>query len=374
MITERQFAPNRFQHCSTISAGPPGSGTFFAYYTGFAEMHHTQHVRIHWFSEDGREATPVDLPDYTGNPILFETQEGTRIIYSKFQKFPKNRVEWWQYCSTWNSSLTINWKPSGPEIIVGAPERITIDEGINPAPPQGLGYLARCNPIWYDSGYMLPLYRENAPHFHGTVLWSKNGIDWEYRGTIGQGIRCIQPTIFDNGDGKLCALLRNFNRVEGQKTLFSQSVDGGKTWSDPIDSPYYNANNSILAVKCKRQNLIIWSNDPRGRNDISLSTFDMKDPILIAKLDSYGSYPSACVSGNTLHIAYTAKPNPLKTPDVKSVVKWKQYDLGAVLTSANRKNIIWQKPQNFSPPSSASSSWRAVPPRNSQNPGNPSTD
>lgn len=368
MITERQFAPNRFQHCSTISKGPPGAGTFLAYYTGDAEMHKTQHVRIHWFSDEGREADPVDLGDYTGNPVLLETIQGTRLIYSKFETLVPNRIEWWQHCSLWNSSLDVQWINGKPNIIVGAPKQIIIDEPSGDKPPVGLGFLPRCNPIWSPSGgYLLPLYREHAPNFHGTIAFSKNGIDWEYRGTIGRGVRCIQPTIFYQ-DGKLIALLRKFSRGAEPFAYYSESMDDGKTWSEVIQSPYLNANNSILAVSSETK-LIVWNNDPMGRTKISLGTFSLDKPRLITQLDGYGSYPSACVDRDTLHITYTAQPNYLQTPGVKTVVKWKQYNLKAVLNAA-RKDTAWSSlSQNYSSPESSSSVWRAVPPKNSQNPG-----
>jgi len=378
MIIERQFAPNRFQHCSTISKGPPGSGTFLAYYTGDAEMHKTQHVRIHWFSENNSEAQPIDLGDYTGNPILIETVQGTRIIYSKFEPLVPNRIEWWQHCSLWSRNLDVSWRHGKPEIVVGAPLQIVFEEdGDEEKPPAGLGYLPRCHPIWYKDGFLLPLYREHNPHHHGVVLYSKDGIDWEYRGSIGKGTRCIQPTIwYDKKADKLRSLLRRFSRAGQPYAYYSESSDGGRTWMDLHSSPYLNANNSILAINNNRNEpLIIWNNDPMGRDKISLSTFGTKNgpkPYLIAQLDGYGSYPSACIDKDTLHIVYTAKPNPLKTPGVKSVIKYKQYDLEAVLR-AGRKDTTWPGfSQIYSSQHSSSSQWRAVSPKTSQKPGDPS--
>ena len=346
-------------------------------------MHKSQHVRVHWFSDDGLEAEPIDLGDYTGNPILLETQMGTRLIYSKFETLVPNRIEWWQHCSLWNSSLDIQWKNGEPTIVVGAPKQIVFEEpekvtdflgkevqlGDNPS--KGLGYLPRCHPIWCGDGYLLPLYRENAPHFHGTILYSKDGIDWNYRGTVGAGTRCIQPTIFYD-KGRLICLMRNFNRSPSQFAYYAESKDHGKTWREVKKSPYLNYNNSILGITCKTQNFVVWNNDPMGRDKISLATFDMEKPQLIAQLDGYGSYPSACVDKDTLHIVYTAKPNPLKNPGVKSVIKWKQYNLEAVLR-AGRKDTAWSGfSQIYSSPSSSSSPWRAVPPKNSPSPGDPS--
>lgn len=381
MITERQFAPNRFQHCATISKGPPGSGTFLAYYTGHTEMHRTQHVRVHWFSENGQEAQPIDLEEYTGNPVLLETLEGTKLIYSKFEVLTPRRVEWWQWCSLWNCSVDIKWIHGTPKIILGTPEQIVFEEPCDTetATPKGLGYLGRCNPIvCKDGGYLLPLYREHAPHFHGTILWSNDGVKWEYRSTVGKGKRCIQPTIFYNDD-KLVCLLRNFSRSVEPYAYYSESLDHGKSWSKVTKAPYYNANNSITGINLQNLstnclNLVVWNNDPTGRNKITLGTFE-ETPQPIALLDGYGSYPSTCLEHNSknskLHIVYTTVPNPLKTPNVKTVIRWKQYNLEAVL-EAGRKHNVWPNSSQNSSSSQASSPWGAVPPKNSLKPGDPS--
>jgi hypothetical protein len=351
MITEQQFASNSFQHCSTISSGPPGSGTFLAYYTGDAECHPTQHVEICWFDENGVPANPVQLEALTGNPILVETIQVTFIIYSKFEDTSGPRMEWWQHCSLWVSSLDVKWNyppiyglPK-PQITVGAPKQIIIEEpGDEPKPPTGLGYLPRCHPTWTPDGYLLPLYREHAPHFHGVILHSTNGLDWKYRGSIGKGeAPCIQPTIWRNQkDNKLCSLSRHFSRSGKLLAYYSESADEGTTWSPLTYSKYDNCNNSIVAINgSKDQTLVVWNQDPAGRNNISLGSFDLKNPQLISTLDGHGSYPSICINGKFLKIAYTAKANPLKMPKVRTIIKVKTYNLEAVIKSC-RKDTTWE--------------------------------
>jgi hypothetical protein len=286
------------------------------------------------------------MGDYTGNPILIETKAGTRLIYSKFENLTPNRIEWWQYCSLWSRSLDIIWLKGGlPQIQLGLPHQILVDEpGDEPNPPEGLGYLARCHPIWTSDGYLLPLYREHAPHFHGVILHSKNGVDWEYRGSIGKGeAPSIQPTIwYDRESNTHRALLRNFARSGKLMAYYSESSDEGATWSKLQHSKFYNANNSILALKgSKDQTLVVWNNDPTGRNNISLSAFDNEKPRLISKLDGYGSYPSACIDNGQLKIAYTVKANPLKTPGVRTAIKVKTYNLEAVIRSC-RRDTAWE--------------------------------
>jgi hypothetical protein len=172
----------------------------------------------------------------------------------------------------------------------------------------------------------------------------------------------------DDKNNKICALLRRFSRSPKQLAYYSESTDDGHTWSKVVDSPYYNANNSILCVN-RHAPLVIWNNDPGGRENISLGTFSLTKPQLIAKIDGYGSYPAACVDKDTLHVVYTGTPNPLKTPGVKMTIKYKQYNLEAVVR-AGRKDRSWQGfSQIRSQQSSPSSPWRVVPPKNSPSPG-----
>ena len=204
----------------------------------------------------------------------------------------------------------------------------------------GLGYLPRCHPIRLpnNSGFLLPLYRENAPHFHGVILHSYDGTSWTYRGSIGKGINCIQPTIWVQNH-KICALLRKFSRDNKPYAYYSESTDMGKTWSQLELTKYYNANNSILAINCPdainrtTNTLVIWNDDQEGRNNISLGTFDKTNAWKIAMIDSYGSYPAACVHNGNLHITYTAKSNPFKTPHAILAIKHKQYNLKSLMRS-----------------------------------------
>lgn len=343
MIIERQIAPDYFQHCSTISAGPPGSGLFVAYYTGSAECHDSQHVEIQWFDEDGTASEVKQLESLTGNPILVQTLSDAYIIYSKFENKVRNRIEWWQHCSLWAAKLDVWWGASSPEISVGVPKQIFVDEPGDGLPPKGLGYLPRCNPIWVVAEdkllYLLPVYREHSPNFHGVILQSEDGYNWSYRGSIGKLEKpSIQPTIWhDAKNNKICALLRNFSRNLGQYAYYSESYDFGKTWTKLKPSKYYNANNSILAISnhAKEKPLIIWNNDPTGRDKLSVGLFDEQNPTTVIQLDNYGSYPAACIQNDRLLVSYTTRANPLKAPNAKYVIKIKEYDLKAVFKTAN---------------------------------------
>lgn len=336
---ERQYYPNKFQHCPTLSS--TNEGIFTAFYTGLGECHQSQHVQINYVDNTGTAAKSIDLEELTGNPIIFKSLNGHKIIYSKFENLTPNRITWWQYCSLWVRNLDVKWIKNEPKIVAGEKKQLIFEEPWSEnKPPCGLGYLPRCNPIYTPDGFLLPLYREHDPEHYGIILHSTTGEIWTYRSNIGKGTRCIQPTLwYDKANNKTCALLRKFTKGGVPYAYYSESNDFGKTWAPLTYSKYYNANNSILFVD-HDDPLVIWNNDSQGRDKISLGTFDKKEPYLIAQLDGYGSYPAACIHNKELHIAYTTKSNMLKTPGVKTVIRHKVYDLEAVI-HAGRKDMTW---------------------------------
>lgn len=291
-----------------------------AFYSGNAECDRSQQVWIFYNDENNKSYEPVKLENLTGNPVFLTHNNTTKIIYSKFEQLVPKRVEWWQHCSLWVRNVDIQ----NGAIRVGNPTPLSTKKG-----PLETGFLPRCNPIKTIDGYLLPLYRERGPYdFYGAIFHSTDAVTWTLRGTIGEdkSTPCIQPTLWSR-DGEIHALLRNFSRDGRRQALYSKSKDNGKTWEKLTDSVFSNANNSILAIDHKDQVLIVWNNDPIGRNNITLGTLEGKT---VTKLDYYGSYPAACIDNGKLHITWTAQANRLKFPYAKSVIKHVEYNLNAI--------------------------------------------
>jgi len=334
---DRYYTPERFQHCSTICSFK--GGTLVSFYAGERECHNSQRVMLFWNKLDGSQTPIHELESLSGNPILIANArwDKAKIVYSEFTKFPANLAAWWQHCKLWVREVSL----VNGDLVISDRKPVIVEEPFEGQPPDGTGYLPRCHPIQFGDETLLPLYREHEPNHHGVIMASKNGIDWEYRGSIGRGVRCIQPTIWNDNGKKLCALLRNFNRGYGQKAYYSESVDSGKTWSDPIESQFYNANNSILALECydsenlKTETLFVWNDDPKGRDKICLGD---KNRALI-QLDSYGSYPAACLSQGKIHVTYTAKANLYKFPHARLVIKHKVFDTQRLILESRRFRI-----------------------------------
>lgn len=337
MISQTQFfAPSRFNHCSAIASHK--EGTMLAFYSGPAECDPQQKVYIFFTDKTGKTHDPIYIEENTGNPVFLTHRVGLRLIYSKFEKFmPDRRVAQWQHCSLWIRDLYFDEKSN--EIKISEPQPLDWNELDDEGNLTDMtGYLPRCNPITCATGYLLPLYRERQPHYHGVILHSEDGMKWTLQGKIGEELRCMQPTLWYQ-DGKVHALLRNYNFTGERYAYYSTSENNGKTWSEPTKSNFLNANNSILAIDIpnkearRKEIVIVWNDDISGRSDITLGT-TKGHPLTV--IDGYGSYPSACITKNKIFIAYTAKADLLQFPYARTVIKVVQYDLNTTARAATK--------------------------------------
>jgi len=326
---EVQYSLERFNHAAAICTSPSQDNRLLiAFYTGELECHSSQRVVIYRYDE-GKIEGPIELEFYTGNPVLFKSQHFAYIIYTKFEKFPNNRAHWWQHCSIWQRKIDID------SLTLGEAKQIVFDEPLE-IEDKSLGYVPRCNVIQDQNGnFLLPLYREHYPHFHGVILKSTHGTNWKYLGQIGADDKAqvIQPTLWLDGS-KICSYSRNFKPRHKPYAYYAESLDMGKTWSPLVlDDRYLNCNNSILALS-NGDPLVVWNNDSYGRRNPTLGY--MGSPII--QLDSQGSYPAACWGNdNKLHICYTTKAHPYKHPDCRKIIKHKQFDAKAIL---QRKELL----------------------------------
>lgn len=349
---ETQYAAGSFNHCATITPllDKPGE-TLVAFYTGSAECHESQKVILIW-NQRGQIKWETTLEPLTGNPVLFNTATGPTIIYSKFEKLVSKRVEWWQWCSLWQRKISIK----NNILLCSDPVQIKVPEDyrIPPAPASGLGYVGRCAPIFHpEFGYLLPLYRENNPEYHGVVLHSKDGHSWNYHSVIGfnEPLAMIQPSLWYERKGNswvINAYGRNFNpalrRASQPYVLTSSCGVASKQWlSVQYSHTYLNYNNSIatLTPADGGEPLAVWNADSDGRNDLTLGYCGHP----IALLDGYGSYPSITYENDTIHVVYTTRCSPLQLPNCHNVIKHKQFDANSVIAQAK---LIQKQKQKYS--------------------------
>lgn len=349
MITEYTYAPNRFQHAAAVcplneplqNYGPQKTGILVAFYTGKTECHETQHVELAFNGQIFEELEPL-----TGNPVLFQIKPNEAVlVYSKFEEFPANRVRWWQHCSLWVRKI---YTASDGMPIVGDPKQIfvTQDDAL-----VGQGFLTRCHPVEAvlpgetEAKWCLPIYHERDPSFHGGLLVSSDGLEWNTHSFIGHDstdrnerpIRCIQPTVWVDETNKLHALLRNFNRPSSQPRRAYHSVlaPNGK-WTPIRESLLYNANNSLVTLNHGKRTFVLWNHDPQGRNNLCLGQMDKSGLNIsnfggnILRVAGYGHYPAMCIKDNELHVVFTTQSSFAEAFHSKSCIKHRVFSLESI--------------------------------------------
>lgn len=281
---------SKFNHCSSVC--PLSTGSLLAWYSGSGECRDDQSVHLIFIRKGVSEI--VRIGDKTGNPILWSTNDGHAILlYSKFEdtRTIYRIVDRWKHCSLWIQHVEYH---NGIQLL-GDPIKVA-------EPADHL--LARCNPIAFDGRLLIPLYDEvNA---EGVIAeFRKDSI--EFIGRIGEYM--IQPTLWVEGD-KICSLSRNF-KSQKINAQYSQSLDGGKTWSNPISTKILNNNNSLHVLNFDGLNYLIW-NDTGGkhRSNLSIGEIISEDKTIsvnkIEMIGQYGSYPSMAIANERLVFSFTA--------------------------------------------------------------------
>lgn len=286
----------KFNHCSSVC--PLSTGVLLAWYAGDGECQDNQSVYL-MIVQKGRKSNFVRIGDKTGNPVVLPIDKNNAmLLYSRFEEtkedgssFPIRRlVDRWKYCSLWLQKVSY----SGGIKLVNDPICIVNAE-------QHL--LGRCNPIYYEGNMLIPLYDEVKAE---GVIASYDG-EFKLLGRIGNNM--IQPTIWTYGSA-IYSVSRNF-RSTNRFARSSISLDGGRTWSDPMASRFPNTNSSVHAMNINNNTYIIWNNTTTvRRKNLTLGTVVYNSGGLgykiIDGISVDGSYPSMCQTyGGKLVFTYT---------------------------------------------------------------------
>jgi predicted neuraminidase len=188
------------------------------------------------------------------------------------------------------------------------------------------GMMVRNKPIVLETGeYMLPVYLEtgNDPENVGPDSTSRFLIlnaktkQWEERGIIRSKKGNIQPGVVQVSNNHLIAYCRRgggYGKVSDGWTVRSESQDGGKTWSEGVDSKFRNPNSAIDLLKLKSGNLLLIFNDSvSSRTPLvaALSkdgdkSWPFQRNIAAEPKQSY-AYPSAVQTPDgKIHVVYTS--------------------------------------------------------------------
>lgn len=261
-----------------------------AWYSGSAECRDDQSVYLLYIDENSSPA-PVRLGDKTGNPVVWQTGADTAtLLWSRFEDVPVSSiVDRWKHCSLWVQQI----KLENGQVVLGKSQ---------PLASKNEHLLGRCNPIWYNGGMLLPLYNELDRY---GIIYKGDGWDFQRLGIIGKDM--IQPTIWRTGD-KIGSLSRNFgnNKLYAQ---YSESEDGGLSWTDPVDSSLLNNNSSVHVVDAFDEMLVLWNNTASTtRTHMTLGRLNglAASGIKVVGL-AHGAYPSMCFADDWLHFSFTRR-------------------------------------------------------------------
>ncbi len=187
------------------------------------------------------------------------------------------------------------------------------------------GWMVRGKPIVLASGeWLLPLYqetgtdRERVPPDTASVflLHDPRTGKWTPGGRIRSKNGNLQPAPVEVAPGRLIAFCRRgggYGAAERGFIVRAESRDGGRTWSQGVDSEFPNPNSAVDLIKLSSGGLLLVYNDSMTERSplvAALSTDGGKTfprrLTLAAGKDSY-AYPSAAQAADgTIQVVYTS--------------------------------------------------------------------
>lgn len=180
------------------------------------------------------------------------------------------------------------------------------------------GSMARGQPIVLNNGdYLLPLYHETGEDKEMTasdtmsyfMRYNPKSKKWTETGRIRSKNGNLQAQVVQMTDDYLIAYIRrggDFLPTEHGYTLRSESRDGGRTWSEAVDSQFKNPNSAVDFIRLKNGHLLLVYND----------SMNERTPLTVAiSMDGDKTWPhSRDIAGGDNDLAY---PYAIQTRDGK---------------------------------------------------------
>ena len=255
-----------------------------------------------WLSrrENGVWSTPVSVPTAVPvqhwNPVLFQTDDETVTLFYKIGK----PIDVWQTMVIRSTDGGRTW--TAPEELVAG------DESGGRGPVKN-------KPILTSDGRILA----PASTEHGTC-WrcfvdEFDGNRWIKHPDFpvdGEDVGVIQPTLWEDADGKFHALMRS----NQGKIYRADSADGGRTFGTCYATDLPNNNSGLDAVMTEGGTLVLVCNPveknwgPRSPLSVFVSTDNGEtfDKALDLETEQGEfSYPAIVADGNHVSITYTYK-------------------------------------------------------------------
>lgn len=297
-------------------------------------------------SEDGAKTwsepiTAIDTPgQFDGDPSLII--DGKRILVIPSTVVPPNKItksEVWMTVSeddgqSWSKPVEIK---TGFKYFVGK-------RHIGLKLKDGTLVMPASYDIWAERG--TPAKTEGEMDLKAGVLLSKDGgATWSPHIDLHLFVPkvtpfstggVVEPAIVELANGELYMLLRT-----GTEYLYeSRSSDGGKTWSEPVQSKLqgHNTPASLWRLDGVPNEIIaIWNNSPRNRYPLSVA--------ISADGAKTWSQPRDVARSDKLQISY---PGITQDTDGNFVAVWQEQladGAGRAIRSArfNRAWVLWEK-------------------------------
>ena len=249
--------PGDYKHPASFDVLDNGD-LYLAYYGGGGEYVGDSCVwgmrKAAGSSEWTKPAVIADTPFHTeGNPVIWQAPDGVLWLF-----YVQNYGDTWSdsrvkgkiskdHGQTWSDSFMVAWEK---------------------------GMMVRNYPVEMDDGhFLLPVYRETG-HDREIVGSDTVSLVLDYDPTNHTWTPSTQPIVSPQGNlqpavvrlegDHLIAYCRRgggYDPCDNCYTLFSESKDGGKTWSPAVNTEFPNPNAAVDLIKLASGNLLLVYND-----------------------------------------------------------------------------------------------------------------
>lgn len=338
-IVKQEFlydkAPFPSCHSATIAETP--TGLVASFFGGTKERNPDVEIYISRFV-DGKWLAPVSAangiqPDGkrlpTWNPVLYQVPGGDLLLFYKIGPKPS---EWWGMMRTskdggksWSDAIKLPDGYIGP--VKNKPVLLSNGNLFAPSSKEGDGWKI---------------------HFEVT---KDNGKTWRTIGPLPEnGIKAIQPSILQHGNGKLQILARTANRA----IVESWSEDNGETWSALSKTSLPNNNSGTDAVTMKDGRHVLVYNHVLPPGDLAKGP---RTPLNVS-ISKDGKEWSAALILEDSPISQYSYPAVIQTADgmLHFIYTWRREKIKHVVVDPSKLKLkkivngIWPKLKGYTAP------------------------
>lgn len=328
-------APFPSCHSATIAETP--TGLVASFFGGTKERNPDVEIYISRYI-NGKWLAPVSVANGiqpegkrlpTWNPVLYQVPGGDLLLFYKVGPKPS---EWWGLMKT-SQDGGITWSDATKL-------------------PDGYIGPVKNKPILLSNGNLFaPSSREGDGwkiHFEVT---KDNGKTWRTIGPLAEnGIKAIQPSILQHGNGKLQILARTANRVIAE----SWSEDNGETWTPMTKTTLPNNNSGTDAVTMKDGRHVLVYNHVLPPGTLAKGA---RTPLNVS-ISKDGKEWSAALILEDSPISQYSYPAVIQTADgmLHFIYTWRRQKIKHVVVDPAKiklkkiKNGVWPKLKGYTAP------------------------